>query len=482
MNPIFGQTEILLGPLDEKIGKLISGSTPHFRSLFLKMASTNPKNGELLCKFIASECHRGNIKLSTRLTQIKIIGWLDRFMGHKDFSKLTKDDFVDYFSSLRKREEDDPTHKWIGTYNTRQMILSKFFKWLYNQNEPDSRKWITPTCLQSLKALPRKEKSRYKPSDIWTNEEHALFLKYCPEKRDKCYHAMANDTSARPHELLCLKIRDIVFKKSSTGLQYAEVHITQTKTCPRTVPLIFSIPYIKDWLESHPTGVNLDSFLFVSLADSNFGAQLTENSLYKLYTRSYKNGHFRKLLQDPLIPEGEKSYIRNMLTKPWCPYIFRHSALTSKSQILKESTLREHAGWSMSSRMPNIYIHYFGNESSKSLLEAYGIESYNQKQINILKSKACPSCFEPCKPEAKFCARCRMVLTYDTYTKALDSEKQKQDRLENMEVRLNTMQSMIEKLVLTVTETRDIARQTELVKFMYEAGWLRVPKNDSVSK
>ena len=44
----------------------------------------------------------------------------------------------------------------------------------------------------------RKEKSPYKPSDIWTKEEHAIFLKYCHEKRDKCYHSMANDTSARP--------------------------------------------------------------------------------------------------------------------------------------------------------------------------------------------------------------------------------------------------------------------------------------------
>jgi hypothetical protein len=37
--------------------------------------------------------------------------------------------------------------------------------------------------------------------------------------------------------------------------------------------------------------------------------------------------------------------------------------------------------------MPNICIHYFGDESSKSLLEAYGIESYNQKQTDVLENK-----------------------------------------------------------------------------------------------
>lgn len=27
---------------------------------------------------------------------------------------------------------EDPTHKWIGSYNGRQMILNKFFRWLYS--------------------------------------------------------------------------------------------------------------------------------------------------------------------------------------------------------------------------------------------------------------------------------------------------------------------------------------------------------------
>lgn len=284
---------------------------------------------------------------------------------------------------------------------------------------------------------------------------------------------MANDTSARPHELLALRIKDIVFKMSSTGLQYAEVHITQTKTKPRTVPLIFSIPYIKDWIDSHPLGSNLKAFLFISLADSNSGEQLSENALYKLYTRTYKNRYFRKLLEDPLISEGEKSYIRNMLTKPWCPYILRHSALTSKSQILKESTLREHAGWSMTSRMPNIYIHYFGNESSKSLLEAYGIENYNQKQINILKSKACPSCLEPCKPEAKFCAKCRMVLTYDAYSETLESEKQKQDRLASVEERLNSTQQMLQQLIAGLGKITDQEQLNTVALSLFSSGVLK---------
>jgi hypothetical protein len=78
---------------------------------------------------------------------------------------------------------------------------------------------------------------------------------------------MAHDTAALPKELLNLRIKDIEFQMSSIGKQYAEVHIKISKTKPRSVPLIFSIPYIKDWIDYHPMAANPDSYLFISLAD-----------------------------------------------------------------------------------------------------------------------------------------------------------------------------------------------------------------------
>ena len=75
--------------------------------------------------------------------------------------------------------------------------------------------------MENILQLKRKEKSIYKPTDLWTAEDDLLFLKYCPSKRIKCFHAMSYDTGCRPHEILKLRIRDIVFKSAGTR-QYAE--------------------------------------------------------------------------------------------------------------------------------------------------------------------------------------------------------------------------------------------------------------------
>ena len=79
-----------------------------------------------------------------------------------------------------------------------------------------------------------------------------LFLKYCPSKRDRCYHAVSRDLSCRPHELLKLRIKDVVFKMAGDR-QYAEI-LVSGKTGQRHIPLINSIPYLKDWLDDHPVG------------------------------------------------------------------------------------------------------------------------------------------------------------------------------------------------------------------------------------
>jgi hypothetical protein len=85
------------------------------------------------------------------------------------------------------------------------------------------------------------------------------------------YHGMSRDSAARPYELLKLRIKDVVFKltpDSNGKKQYAEI-LVNGKTGTRQIPLIDSIPYIKDWITNHhPQAGNPNSILIPSLQES----------------------------------------------------------------------------------------------------------------------------------------------------------------------------------------------------------------------
>jgi hypothetical protein len=109
--------------------------------------------------------------------------------------------------------------------------------------------------------------------------------------------------------------------------------------------------------------------------------------LYSIY-KCYKERFFPKLLQDNSIPNEDKEKIKGLLRKPFNPYIRRHSALTEKSTKLKSSTLEQRAGWVPGSNMQKRYVHYFGNESSIDILEAYGIVTKDNAPIDTLNPKS----------------------------------------------------------------------------------------------
>ena len=377
-----------------------------------------------------------NLSDNYRKDIIKLLCIFSRFNKNKPFKVVTKTDILTFLNSFRRDEATDQMHSWIGTYNIYRIHLLRFFKWLHFPDiEPGKRP--KPEVIQNIPSLRRKEKSIYKPTDLWTVEDDLLFLKYCPSKRNKCFHAMAHDTGCRPHELLKLRIKDISFR-SAGNRQYAEVFVNG-KTGSRHIPLIDSIPYIKDYLDhEHPHPGNPTAILLCGTGKS-LGRILNIVSLSKIYN-DYKTQVFPKLLLNPNIPPEDKQKISELLKKPWNPYIRRHSALTEKSKILKEHTLRQFAGWTIGSNMPQKYLHYFGNEASESLLEAYGIIIKDQKSSDALRPKQCPNCAEPNKPDSKFCAKCRMILRYDAYSQTVEDIETKDKEVQSLKEQMAAMQ------------------------------------------
>jgi integrase/recombinase XerD len=340
-----------------------------------------------------------------------------------DLANASNETIMSFLDTLRKPEIIDPLHKWIGTHNLYLDGLKRFFKW-----------YGKPEVTDGIKRYKRKEKSIYKPSDLWTVEDDLLFYKYCPSKKYCCYHAVSRDSSCRPSELLRVKVKDVMFKMAGNK-QYAEI-LVSGKTGSRHIPLINSIPYLKDWLLNHPEKNNPNAYLFCRKGNkiSSGGVRNQYKTRLRPYFASLKN-----------IDSKDREAIKELLKKPWNPYLRRHSALTDKSKILKEHVLRQHAGWSISSRMPEKYLHYFGNESNEAILEAYGLKP-KISEVDKMQPVQCPNCGEGNRVDSKFCGKCRMVLSYDAYSETVEEKDQVNDKIEEL-------QSTVNKLAKTLIES-----------------------------
>ena len=149
--------------LEEELVRKIESITkslrkPYFKNSLLQLLKRNIENARIICNYIIVEQIEINIKDSTKESKIKILVWLsNHFQDNKSFKDMAKEDVLDYLNNRRKSFSEDPSQRWIGSYNGRQIILTKFFRWLYNPGESNPKKRETPPCMIGIKKLSRKE-------------------------------------------------------------------------------------------------------------------------------------------------------------------------------------------------------------------------------------------------------------------------------------------------------------------------------------
>jgi integrase/recombinase XerD len=409
---------------DRKVDLITAGLRPHHTRTLRDAKQMSRHNAMIICDYILAMNIEVNPSDNYKRSNIVLLVQFCKFHNQKPLGDITREDLLSFLDSIRKPESLDTMHKWVGTYNNYRIHLMRFFKWLYYP-DIEAGKRSKPAVIENVPQIRRKEKSIYKPTDLWTNEEDLLFLRYCPSSRIRCYHAVERDTGCRPHEILDLKIKEIVFKTVNNNTrQYAQISVNG-KTGNRSLPLIDSLPYIKDYLNSdHPQPGNPNA-VFICGEGKSLGRRIGSSTLYYIYAK-YKYELFPKLLDNPNVPPEDKQKLKELLKKPWNPYVVgRHASLTQKSRILKEATLRVFSGWTADSDMPRRYTHLFDNAACEDILEAYGLLDKGIQQQQ-LRSKQCPNCNEPNKPDSRFCNKCKMILSYDAYNETLqEQEKQK---------------------------------------------------------
>jgi len=368
------------------------------------------------------------------INYLKILSLFSDHIGNKKFENVTRDDILSFLDKRKKNIDEDSEKKWIVTWNGYLSRLLGFYRWLCN-HEKDKDKWITPEIFASIKRKKNKRISSYSPTDVWNIDELLTVVKYCTNLRDKVILTVSWDMAARNHEMVKLRLRDIVLKE-----KYAEATTSwDTKTGSRTAPLIISFPYLRELINHHPFANSSDAFLILNhtsykplSSDSIWGIT---NDLKVRITRMLKTGK---------ITGKDKQVLTELMKKPWNPYLIgRHSSLTEKTNILTDHQLTKYAGWVPSTKRRETYIHMSGKEVNNPLLEYHGIAiATKPKSIR----NECLRCGCVNTVEASMCNDCSFILTTRGWQDTKLEEEQNKTKMDMMQKQLELQGAMIREM------------------------------------
>lgn len=361
--------------LQRRFEKLTDGMSNTARR---KISALSDEDKFILADFLHELTFKENLPASTRNLYVISLCYLVEDAEGKSFKDMTAQNIELYLQSHYKPLSQDPKQKWISTHNVRCIICIRFFKWLYYP-QTERKERPKPKVVANIRVIKKPEATNVEAKDLWLPEMDRIFLKYCQDPRLCWYHTASDDTSGRPSEILCKRFSDVKIKMHD-GKVYGEMEIGRGgKTKSRIVPLVRSLPYYKQLAAR-----NTDPQSFIVRSErrgfKERNKPVSVRSLYNMYMR-LRNEYFPSLLERAEVPAEDKAIIKEMLEKPWKPYIRRHTSLTEKARYLNDYSLRLHAGWTKSSKMVEIYTHELRTPIQPILgvLDLYGVSPLTAK-------------------------------------------------------------------------------------------------------
>lgn len=259
-----------------------------------------------------------------------------------------------------------------------RITLKRFFQWLRDSDDyPPEVSWLRSTVRNQRQKL---------PDQILTQAEVKKLIAAAHNKRDRALIATLYESGCRAGEIRPLRIKQL--QRRSHGIQIT-VHGSKGA---RRLLLIASVPYLTEWLNSHPDPQNPDAPVWPTTS------RKTE------YISHARIAHiFRAAAK------------RAGIKKPVNPHNFRHSRATHLATHLTEAQMKEYFGWVQGSDMASTYVHLSGRDVDNALLRLHNIPvDDNDDQANGFSLRECPTCETENPPTNNFCSRCGGVLDEET--------------------------------------------------------------------
>lgn len=363
----------------------------------------NKKQKDLVDKYY-KHLQRSGLRLESIKGYLQNLKLLLLDLG-KDINKITRDDIDNYLNKIDQRYKPK-------TITERRKFLIIFFKWFFDKKKED---------IDLIKDVIIKKTNGTKlPEEILTPEEIKKLVQVATNFRDKALVILLYETGARKGEFLKLKIKHIEL----VNKEYGMVNLPQGKTDSRKLPIIYSVPHLQNWINSHPNRDDPNSPLFITQG-AWLGRAFGEDGLKRLL----------KIL-------GKRAGIKKNLY----PHLCRHARLTQLAKELTEQELKIFAGWCKDSNMASVYVHLSGSDVSNKLLANAGLIDVESTKDGkeVLKANLCPRCEEVNSADVKYC-RCGFILDIVEMNKVLDRKNKTEQDLTNF-IKYPEVQEMFKRL------------------------------------
>ncbi|MFA5077788.1 MAG: hypothetical protein WC488_05175, partial [Candidatus Micrarchaeia archaeon] len=173
-------------------------------------------------------------------------------------------------------------HLPCGFERAAQPDIIGFLRWLEGSHYAPWSRWTFRIILRSfltwlgkdakyIKSERRKIRRREEP--VLSEQDALALIRAARHPRDRALVAVLWEAGGRIGEVGTLRIKDVVFEKLGTRLQFFG------KTGHRPVLVIISTPYLLEWLSAHPGRDAPDAPLWIVLHGKTKGRQASYGSL-----------------------------------------------------------------------------------------------------------------------------------------------------------------------------------------------------------
>lgn len=309
---------------------------------------------------------------------------------------------TDYEVQSKKRNGTvtSTRHYSPETLSDFRMALKRFQKFVrYGDTDketpfPDEVRWIKTT----IKISDRQEK------EYFNDKEAEAMIRAAVCVRDKALLSLWAEAGGRPSEILLLKVGDVEFDDRGVKL-----HIRRGKTGSRTLRIISSVSFLTMYLETHSFKDDPNAPLWLSTSMNHLDQPWSWDGMNRMVKATAKRAGIKK----------------NKIHG----YMFRHGSATRNAKFLTDSELKKMYGWSMSSRMPAVYIHLNGDDLDAKYQQVYGPGRSVEPPKPTFAPPICPRCHEKGSPGMRFCPKCASPLDEAERAKmALQFEKEKDEK------------------------------------------------------